>query len=136
MLILTTAVVVSFSFPTGFLPNAALLRVVHHLLPRLAARRRRREELGECVDEALGLAVEVQAAVGLLVVAVHGKQQPVVAGVTFAGGAGGRVGRGGAPPSTSASQLLEGPPWSVGRGRFIQCSASFHLAGIKLELND
>lgn len=48
----------------GFLSNAALFGVVHHFLPRLAALRGRREELGEGVDQALGLVVEAQAALG------------------------------------------------------------------------
>lgn len=52
----------------GLLSDSALLGVVHHLLPSLAALRRRCEELCEGVDQALGLAVEAQAALGQVVV--------------------------------------------------------------------
>lgn len=111
-----TAPVISLPFPACFLSNAALLGVIHRLVARFSAFGRRREELGEGVDEALGLVVEVQAAVRLVVVSAHREKQPVVAGVTLAGGAGGRVGRGGALPPTAATQLLEGPARPV-RGR-------------------
>lgn len=79
----------------GFLSNSALLRVVHDFLPSLAALRGRCEELGEGVDQALGLIIEAQAALGQVVVVVVvplREEQPVVAGVTLAGRAGGRVG--------------------------------------------
>lgn len=102
--------VISFAFATGFLSDAALLWVVHHFLPCLAALGRWREELCEGVDEALGLVVEAQAAVWQVAVLPHGKKQPVVSGVTFAGGAGGRVCWGRALPPTAPSQLLKGPP--------------------------
>lgn len=94
----------------GFLSDPALLGVVHHLLPGLAALGRRREELGEGVDQALGLVVEAQAALGQVVVVPLGKEQPVVAGVTLAGRAGGGVGRGRTLPPAAQSQLFEGPP--------------------------
>lgn len=102
--------VISFAFATGFLSDAALLWVVHHFLPCLAALGRWREELCEGIDEALGLVVEAQAAVWQVAVLPHGKKQPVVSGVTFAGGAGGRVCWGRALPPTAPSQLLKGPP--------------------------
>lgn len=60
--LILTSPVISFSFAIGFLSDAALLRVVHHFLPCLAALRRRCEKLCEGVDEALGLVVEAQAA--------------------------------------------------------------------------
>lgn len=107
-----TSPVVPFSFATRFLSNATLLRVVNHLLAGLAALRRRREELGEGVDEALGLAVVAQAA--LLVVASHGEEQPVVARVPLTGGAGGGVRRDRPLPAAAPPKLLEGPPRPVG----------------------
>lgn len=82
----------------GFLSDPALLGVVHHLLPSLAALRGGREELCEGVDQALGLVVEAQAALGQVIVVPLGKEQPVVAGVTLAGRAGGRAGGGGTLP--------------------------------------
>lgn len=48
-LILTPSVI-SFSFTMGFLPDAALLGVVHYFLPCLTALGRRCEELREGVD--------------------------------------------------------------------------------------
>lgn len=101
----------------GLLADAALLRVVHHLLARLAALGRRREELGEGVDEALGLVVEAQAAVRQVIVVPQREEQPVVAGVALARRAGGRVGRGRALPPAAAAQLLEGPTRPEGRER-------------------
>lgn len=96
----------------GFLSDSALLRVVHYFLPSLAALGGRREELCEGVDQALGLVVEAQAALGQVVVVSLGEEQPVVAGVTLAGRAGGRVGRGGTLPPAAQGQLFEGPAGS------------------------
>ena len=104
-----TPPVISFSLAIGFLTDAALLGVVHHFLSCLAALGWRREEFCEGVDEALGLVVEAQAALWKVVVVPHRKKQPIVTGVTFTGGAGGRVGRDWTlPPSTP--KFLEGPP--------------------------
>lgn len=113
-----TSSVVALSFAMGLFANAALLRVVHHLLPRLAALGRRSEELGERVDQALGLVVEAQAALRHVVVVPQREEQPVVAGVALARRAGGRVGRERALPPPAAAQLLEGParPAGVGGG--------------------
>lgn len=108
--LILTPPIISLSFAAGFLSDAALLRVVHHLLPRLAALRRRREEFCEGVDEALGLVVEAQAALRQVVIVPQRKKQPVVTRVTFTGGAGGGVGRGRALPPSAPTQLLEGPP--------------------------
>lgn len=93
----------------SLLADAALLRVVHHFLPGLAALGRRREELGEGVDQALGLVVEAQATLRHVVVVPQREEQPVVAGVALAGRAGGGVGRERALPSPAAAQLLERP---------------------------
>lgn len=89
-LVLTPSVV-SLSFTMGLLTDAALLRVVHHLLPSLAALGRRREELGESVDQALSLVVEAKAALRQVVVVPQREEQPVVAGVALARRAGGGV---------------------------------------------
>lgn len=75
----------------GLLADAALLRVVDHLLTSLAALGRRREELGKSVDQALGLVVEAQATLRQVVVVPQREKQPVVAGVALARRAGGGV---------------------------------------------
>lgn len=111
-----TPPVVSFSFAMSFLPDAALLRVVHHFLPCLTALGRGREELCEGVDEALGLVVEAQAALRQVVVVPQREEQPVVTGVTLTGRARGRVSRGRALPPTTPAQLFEGPPRPVEEG--------------------
>lgn len=78
----------------GFLSDAALFGVVHYFLSRLTALGRRCEELCEGVNQALGLVVEAQVALRQAVVVPQREKKPVVAWVTLAGRAGGRVGRG------------------------------------------
>lgn len=116
---LLTCPVVALSLTYGLLTDAVLLGVVH-LVPGLASVWRGREELGEGINQALGLPVEAQAAL-LRRVLSQGEQQPIVARVTLAGRAGRRA-RGGAlratvplPPATPTwpTQLLEWPAWSA-----------------------
>lgn len=116
-----TQSVVSLPLAVGFFTDAKLLGVVHHFMSGLPTLGRGCEKLRERVDKTLGLVVKAKVALREVVVFPHREEQLVVARVTVAGGAGGRVGRGRTLLLTPPAQLLEGPPRSVVKRTFWFC---------------